>query len=391
MDKKEQLLTRGIEKIIDLDNFKEALNSKKKLRVKLGIDPTGDKIHIGRATQLWKLRLFQELGHKVVLIIGDFTALVGDPSDKPDGRSGLAKEEINKNMKSYLKQIDKVLDVKKAEIRYNTEWFSKMKLADFLNLASNFSIQQLVQRRNFKERWESQKPISLKEITYPLLQGYDSVAVKADIELGGYDQLFNLNSGRDVQKIFNQKPQNIMALKMLDGLDGRKMSTSWGNVVNITDEPNDMFGKLMSMNDDMIDSYFELCTQLSFEEIGKFKKEFSNPRNLKAVLAKEIISLYHDREKAEKAEQEFEKVFKDKEIPTKIREFFCPKDKYSILEMLPHLDLAKSKGAAKRLVQQGGVKIENVVINDIHFEITVKEGMIIQVGKRNFAKLTKKS
>jgi len=361
------------------------------LRVKLGIDPTGDKIHIGRATQLWKLRLFQELGHKVVLIIGDFTALVGDPSDKPDGRSGLAKEEINKNMKSYLKQIDKVLDVKKAEIRYNSEWFSKMKLADFLNLASNFSIQQLVQRRNFKERWESQKPISLKEITYPLLQGYDSVAVKADIELGGYDQLFNLNSGRDVQKIFNQKPQNIMALKMLDGLDGRKMSTSWGNVVNITDEPNDMFGKLMSMNDDMIDSYFELCTQLSFEEIGKFKKEFSNPRNLKAVLAKEIISLYHDREKAEKAEQEFEKVFKDKEIPTKIREFFCSKDKYSILEILPHLDLAKSKGAAKRLVQQGGVKIENVVINDIHFEITVKEGMIIQVGKRNFAKLTKKS
>jgi tyrosyl-tRNA synthetase len=391
MDKKEQLLNRGIEKIIDLDNLKKELDSGKKLRVKLGIDPTGDKIHIGRATQLWKLRLFQDLGHKVVLIIGDFTALVGDPSDKPDGRTGLTQEEIKNNMKAYLKQVGKILDLKKIEVRYNSEWFSKMELTDFLSLASNFSVQQLVQRRNFKERWESQKPITLKEITYPLLQGYDSVAVKSDIELGGNDQLFNLNSGRDVQKLFGQRPQDIMTLKMLDGLDGRKMSTSWGNVVNITDEPNDMFGKLMSMKDDMIDSYFELCTQLSDEEINKLKKEFTNPRDLKAVLSKEIISLYHDKEEAEKAEQEFEKVFKDKDTPTDIREFFCPKDSYSILEILPHLDLAKSKGEAKRLVQQGGVKIENVVINDIHFEVTVKEGLILQVGKRNFAKLTKKS
>jgi len=357
----------------------------------LGVDPTGDKIHIGRAIQLWKLRLFQELGHRVVFIIGDFTALVGDPSDKPEGRSGMTKTEIKKNMKAYLKQIGKIIDVKKAEIRYNSEWFSKMKLDDFLSLANNFSVQQLIQRRNFKERWDAQKPITLKEITYPLLQGYDSVMVKADVEIGGYDQLFNLNTGRDVQRLFNQKPQDIMTFKMLDGLDGRKMSTSWGNVVNITDKPNDMFGKLMSMKDDMINSYFELCTQLSLEEIKELQKNNKNPRDLKAILAKEIISLYHDKKEAEKAEKEFEKVFKDKETPTDIREFFCPKDGYSILEILPHLDLAKSKAEAKRLIQQKGVKVDNQVVDNIHFEVKVKEGLIIQVGKRHFAKLIKKS
>jgi len=391
MDIKEQLLTRGVEKIVNLDNLKKALNSKKKLRVKLGIDPTGDKIHIGRAIQLWKLRAFQELGHKIVLIIGDFTALVGDPSDKPEGRTGMTKEEVNKNMKAYLKQIDKIIDVKKAEIRHNSEWFSKMKLNDFLSLANNFSVQQLIQRRNFKERWGSQKPITLKEITYPLLQGYDSVMIEADVEIGGYDQLFNLNAGRDVQKLFNQKPQDIMTLTMLDGLDGRKMSTSWGNVVNITDEPNDMFGKLMSMKDDMIDSYFELCTQLSLEEIKELKKSYKNPRDLKAVLAKEIISLYYDKKLVNQAEKEFEKVFKDKDLPTDIREFFCPKDEYSVLEILPHLDLAKSKTEAKRLIQQGGVKIGNKIVDDIYFIVKVKQGLILQVGKRKFAKLIKEN
>ena len=264
----DEALTRGVEKVVDEKHFRDALLSGKKLRIKHGVDPTGDKIHIGRATQLWKLKEFQELGHKIVLIIGDFTAQIGDPSDKPAGRKGMAEKDIKKNMKAYLSQFSKILDIKKIEIHHNSEWFSKMPLKEFLSLAGNFSVQQLVQRRNFKQRWIKKEPISLKEITYPLLQGYDSVMVKADVELGGYDQLFNLNAGRDIQRLSGQKPQDIIILKMLSGLDGRKMSTSWGNVINIIDEPNEMYGKLMSMKDEMISNYFELAARVP-EKIGR--------------------------------------------------------------------------------------------------------------------------
>jgi len=389
----DQVLTRGVEKVIDEKHFRDALLSGKKLRIKHGVDPTGDKIHLGRATQLWKLKGFQDLGHKIVLIIGDFTALIGDPSDKPEGREGLTEKDIEKNMKAYINQFAKILDIKKTEIRYNSEWFGKMPLKEFLSLASNFSVQQLVQRRNFKERWTKKEPISLKEITYPLLQGYDSVMVKADVELGGYDQLFNLNAGRDIQRLFNQKPQNIIALKMLDGLDNRKMSTSWGNVVNIIDSPNEMFGKLMSMRDEAIVDYFELCTPISEKELAEIKKQMEedsvNPKDLKVKLALLIISLYHGKIASEKAEKEFKKIFKNKELPSDIRIFFAPKDIYPITELLASLELTKSKAEARRLIEQGGVKIDSKIQKDFSKEIKVKEGMIIQVGKRKFAKLTK--
>jgi len=285
----EGLLNKGVEKIIDEKHFKDALISGKKLRIKHGVDPTGDKIHLGRATQLWKLKDFQDLGHKIVLIIGDFTAQIGDPSDKPGGRKGLTEKEIKKNMQAYLRQFSKILDLKKAEIHYNSEWYKKMPLQEFLGLAGTFSVQQLTQRRNFKERWNKKEPITLKEICYPLLQGYDSVMVKADVELGGSDQLFNLNTGRDIQRLFSQKPQDIITLNMLFGLDGRKMSTSWGNVVNIIDEPNEMFGKLMSMGDEMMEGYFELCARLSEKELLENKKKLKdkkyNPKDLKEDLA----------------------------------------------------------------------------------------------------------
>ncbi|MEA3452760.1 MAG: tyrosine--tRNA ligase [Patescibacteria group bacterium] len=389
----DQVLTRGVEKIIDKKNLTEALLSGKKLRIKHGVDPTGDKIHLGRATQLWKLKEFQDLGHKIVLIIGDFTALVGDPSDKPDGRSGLTEKDIEKNMKAYINQFSKILDIKKTEIRHNSEWFSKMPLKEFLSLASAFSVQQLVQRRNFKERWTKKEPISLKEITYPLLQGYDSVMVESDVELGGYDQLFNLNTGRDIQKIFNQKPQDIITLKMLNGLDGRKMSTSWGNVVNIIDPPNEMYGKLMSMKDEAIVDYFELCTPISSKELVEIKKQMKegivNPKDLKVKLALLIVSLYHGKAASEKAEKEFSKIFKNKGLPSDIRVFFAPKDVYPITELLASLELTKSKAEAKRLIEQGGVRIDSETQQDVRRDIKVKEGMIIQVGKRKFAKLTK--
>lgn len=388
-------LNRGVEKIINKKHLKNALFLDKKLRIKHGIDPTGDKIHLGRATQLWKLKELQDLGHKIILIFGDFTAQVGDPSDKPEGRKGLTEKEINRNMQAYLEQFSRVLDIKKAEIYHNSEWFSKMPLKEFLSLASTFSVQQLVQRRNFKERWEEKKPISLKEITYPLLQGYDSVMVKADVELGGYDQLFNLNTGRDIQRLFNQKPQDIITLKMLFGLDGRKMSTSWGNVINIIDPPGEMYGKLMSMKDEMIVHYLELCTLLSEKDIAVIKKELKggevNPRDIKARLALEIVALYYCRIVAEKAKKEFEKVFEQRKSPSQIKTFLTPKSSYTLAELLIYLDLAKSKNDAKRLIEQGGVKINFKVIKNFRVNMKIKEGMIIQVGKRKFVKITKRN
>jgi len=390
----EEVLTRGVEKIIDEKHFRDALLSGKKLRIKHGVDPTGDKIHLGRATQLWKLKQFQDLGHKIVLIIGDFTALIGDPSDKPEGRKSLTEKDIKKNMRAYLDQFAKILDIKKTEVHYNSEWFSKMPLKEFLSLASAFSVQQLVQRRNFKERWTKKEPISLKEITYPLLQGYDSVMLKADVELGGYDQLFNLNSGRDIQRLFEQKPQDVITLKMLYGLDNRKMSTSWGNVVNIVDSPNEMYGKLMSMKDETIADYFELCTPISKEELAEIKKQLKegnvNPKDLKVKLALLIVSLYHGKTASQKAEKEFKKIFKNKELPSDIKTFFAPKNIYPIAELLASLELAKSKTGARRLIEQGGVKIDSKIEKDFRRNIKVKEGMIVQVGKRKFARLTKK-
>lgn len=390
-EKIEQVLTRGVEQVVDKEHLREALASGKKLRIKLGIDPTGDKIHIGRATQLWKLKAFQDMGHQIVLIIGDFTARIGDPSDKPEGRKGLKEEEIKKNVKLYSAQIGKILDLKKTEIRHNSEWFNKMDLGDFLHLAGSFSVQQLVQRRNFHERWKKGEPISLKEICYPLLQGFDSVAIKADIELGGYDQLFNLNAGRDIQRLFGTRPQDIMTLKMLSGLDGRKMSTSWGNVVNMIDKPEDMYGKLMSMRDEMILDYFELCTLVSNKELSEIKKELKNkkvnPKDIKARLAREIVSMYHGAKSAIKAEQEFHKIFKEKSLPSQMPVFFTPKPSYPIMELLYHLGFASSNSEGKRLVLQGGVKIDSKIIKDFKQEIKVKDEMVIQVGKRKFAKL----
>lgn len=386
----EEILETGTEKIIDKKHLKAALYSEKKLRIKHGIDPTGPKIHLGRAAQLWKLKQFQDLGHQIIIIFGDFTAQIGDPSDKPEGRKGLTEKEIKVNLKNYLGQIGKIIDLSKTEIRYNSEWFGKIGLKDFLILVNNFSVQQLIHRRNFKERWTKKQPISFAEISYPVLQGYDSVMVKADLELGGYDQLFNLKMGRNVQQIFNQKPQDIMTLKMLPGLDERKMSTSWGNVVNIEDEAQEMYGKLMSMKDEMIPIYYEMCLFPSLSElmnIGKLLKE-KNPRDIKAELAQRITSLYHGKAKSQNAQKEFERIFKEKKEPENIRKYFTPRKEYPLIDLIKGLQFAKSKSEAKRIIEGGGVKINGEKITDIKKIIKVKEGMIVQSGKLNFAKLT---
>ena len=391
-DKKiKELVLKGVEEIIEKKSLVQKLKSGKKLRVKLGIDPTGPKIHIGRALQFQKLKQFQELGHQIILIIGDFTAQIGDASDKQSMRKPLSEKEIKENMKNYKEQIGKIINLEKTEIHYNSEWFNKMKLKEIISLAMNFTAQQMIQRKNFKERWDSNKPIGLHELLYPLLQGYDSVMVKADIEIGGSDQLFNLKTGREIQKIFNQPQQDIITLKMLYGTDGRKMSTSWGNIITIIDKPFDIFGKIMSMKDELIPHYLELCTDVPLKEIKKIEKDLSskkvNPKEIKIKLAKEIIKNYYNKKEADEAEKEFNKIFVKKEIPTETKEIKINEKNIPFLDLLVKTGLAPSKSEAKRLILQNAVKIDNKVLNDWKKNIEIKKGMIIQVGKRKFIKI----
>ncbi|MBI2626070.1 MAG: tyrosine--tRNA ligase [Candidatus Nealsonbacteria bacterium] len=378
----EELLNRGVERIADAKHLKERLLSGEVLRIKHGVDPTGPNIHIGRAAQFLKLKDFQDLGHKIVLIIGDFTAQIGDASDKQATRKPLSRKEVEENMKNYTKQIGQILDIKKIELHYNSEWLGKLTAAELLDLAMKFTAQQMIQRRNFKERWEAGSPIGLHELDYPILQGLDSVKIKADVELGGFDQLFNLEIGRDLQKIFNQQPQDIITLKMLYGLDGRKMSTSWGNVINIIDSPNEQFGKIMSMQDSLISGYFELCTRVPLNEI-----EGLPSRDAKAILAKKIVEIYHGERAAKEAENEFNRVFKEKKMPSEVPEVKITEKSINILELLVQIKLAPSKSGAKRLVEQGGVKIGGKVSKDWKGDIEIKKGLIIQAGPRRFVKI----
>lgn len=390
LSKIEELLSRGVEELVDERNLKEALLSGKQLRVKLGIDPTGKKIHLGRATQLWKLKDFQDLGHKIVLIIGDFTATIGDASDKEAMRKVLSKEEVEENMVGYLEQMGKIINLREAEVHYNSEWHDKLSVRELISITQKYTAQQMIQRRNFKERWEQEKPIGLHEIFYPIFQGYDSVAIKADVELGGQDQLFNLQAGRFIQELYKQKPQNIMMLKMIWGLDGRKMSTSWGNVINITDEPNDMFGKIMSMRDEYIIDYFITCTRYPLEKIKALEegiKNGQNPRDAKALLAQEIVSLYYGQEAALKALGEFENIFKNKEIPQDIPEVEVAQNKINIVDLIILAKLAESKQEARRLIEQGGVRLKSTVIENYKQEVDIVSGDILQVGKRRFVKI----
>jgi tyrosyl-tRNA synthetase len=382
------LLSRNVEAVIEREHLEEALQSGKKLRVKLGIDPTGEKIHIGRAVVLWKLREFQDLGHKAVLIIGDFTAQIGDPSDKLEKRPFLDKDQIKKNLKHYLDQIGKILDLKKAEVRYNSDWLSKLDLREISELAEIFTFQQILERRNFHERLEKHQEISYREGLYPLMQGYDSFAVKADVELGGTDQLFNLLAGRKIQEHYGQKAQDILTTKMIVGLDGRKMSTSWGNVINIDDDPDEQFGKVMSLRDELIIPYFETATDLSVEEIKKLEEALrggENPKKIKTALALKIVERYYGAEKSREAETKFESLFSKGGTPDDIPELKL-KNGASALDIVLAAGAAKSKSEARRLIEQGGFDIDGKTEKDPTKEIILKGGEILKLGKHRFFK-----
>lgn len=386
LDKINELLTRGVEEIVNVSSLEEKLKSGQKLRVKLGIDPTSPNLHLGRSIPLLKLRDFQELGHQIVLIIGDFTGVIGDTSDKDSERPMLKADQVKKNMETYILQAGKIIDIDKCEIYYNSEWLEKLGYNELCEQANAFSLNDFVSRENIKKRMDVGKRVSLRELLYPLMQGYDSVAIKADVELGGTDQRFNLLAGRVLQRHYKQAPQDFITNPIVEGLDGRKMSSSYGNTVNLLDSVNDMFGKIMSLKDEFIINYFILTTRVSLDVIEKYKKELENggnPRDIKLKLAFEIVRFYYSEEDAKSAHEYFINTFSKKVTPKELREF--KPNEYNILSVLVDSNLVSSKSEARRLITQGGVKIDNAVIKDISF--TLKSGCVLQKGKINFIRV----
>lgn len=383
----DELLTRGVEDIIVKEELKSALMSGKQLRIKLGVDPTGGKIHIGRAVPLRKLREFQRLGHQVVFIVGDFTAQVGDASDKTEKRPMLTRAQIDENLKDYKSQISKILDISKTEFVYNNDWLSKLTFGEIVTLAECFSVQQMLARRNFKDRYDNGTEISLREFLYPIMQGYDSVVVKADVEIGGNDQLFNLKAGRIIQEQYGMPKQSVMTLAMLEGTDGRKMSTSWGNIISIVDDPHMMFGKVMSIHDDLIIKYFLLCTDISLEDIQKMEIDLSNgtnPRDIKMILGVELVTLYHTEKDAALAKNSWIETFSKGGIPENITEIKTTGDK-EIIEVLIENEIVSSKTEWRRLVENNAVTDEaGTVIKDAKEKA---RNVTLKIGKKRFVKI----
>lgn len=383
----DELLTRGVEDIIVKDELKTALMSGRQLRIKFGIDPTGAKIHIGRAVPLRKLREFQQLGHQIVVIIGDFTAQVGDASDKTDKRPMRTRAEIDENLKDYKSQISKILDIAKTEFVYNNDWLAKLTFGELTTLSECFSVQQMLARRNFKDRYEAGVEISLREFLYPIMQGYDSVAVKADVEIGGNDQLFNLKAGRVIQEYFGMPKQNIMTFEMVEGTDGRKMSTSWGNIITIVDEPFDMFGKIMSIHDGLIIKYFLLCTDVSLEDIQKLERDLkdgANPRDIKMKLGLEIVTLYHTEKDAALAKNSWIETFSKGGVPENIQEIHVEADK-EIVDILIETKIVSSKTEWRRLVEDKAVAdVDGNLITDPKEKA---RNVTLKIGKKRFVKI----
>jgi len=388
----DEILTRGVSEVIDIANLRKKLLSGKKLRVKLGIDPTSPNLHIGRAVTLLKLKDLQDLGHKIIFIIGDFTGVIGDTSDKESERPMLEKETVEKNLKTYLEQAGKILDMEKVESHRNSEWLSKLTYSEIGEQADQFSLAEFNARENIRKRLDEGKRISLRELLYPLMQGYDSVMIKADVEIGGTDQRFNLLAGRELQKHYKQESQDILMVNLIEGTDGRKMSSSWGNTINLLDSANDMFGKIMSIPDELIIKYFVHCTRVDMKEVNKLEKEMNdeklNPRDAKLRLAGEIVKIYHGEENARVAREYFINTFSKKEIPTDITGFEIKGDAIKLVELLVESNNAISLGDARRKIEQGGVSIDNEKITDAQSLITKKlDGKVLKIGKLGFVKI----
>ncbi len=407
MKKSEQIeiLSYGTEEIIPLDELEKKLESSEKkktpLRVKLGLDPSAPDIHIGHAVVLRKLRQFQDLGHIAVLIVGDFTGTIGDPSGKTDRRKQLSEEEVKKNAETYVQQLLKILNEKKIEVVFNSEWLKSLTMAETLQLTSVYTVARMLERDDFALRYEQEKPISLLEFMYPLLQGYDSVAVRSDVELGGTDQKFNLLVGREIQKAYGQEQQVIITTPLLEGTDGvQKMSKSLGNYIGITDKPEDMYGKVMSISDELIVRYYRLAADLPKEEVDRIEKDLAedvlHPMDAKRRLAREIIKIYYSEDDAKKAEEVFNIKHRQHKHVTfdamVAQEIIVSKadlknDKMAIVDLIRAADFASSNSEARRLVTQNAVRLNDGLISSFEEEAELKDGDILKVGKRRIGKI----
>ncbi|MEG2983061.1 MAG: tyrosine--tRNA ligase [Peptostreptococcaceae bacterium] len=395
IDEQIKIISKGVDEIIGLEDLKNKLEKcqkeNKPLTVKLGLDPSAPDIHLGHTVVLRKMKQLQDLGHKVVIIIGDFTGKIGDPTGKSKARKALSTEQVLQNAKTYEEQILKVLDKEKTDVVFNSEWLSKLSFEDAIGLASTITVARMLEREDFKNRYENQTPISLHEFFYPLMQGFDSVEIKADIELGGTDQRFNVLMGRALQKEFNQDPQATIFMPLLEGLDGQdKMSKSLGNYIGIDEKAAVMYEKAMTIPDELIIKYFELVTDIHPDVVDSIKKDLDedkvNPRDIKMRLAKEIVTLYHGEAEANNAENRFKEVFQKGQIPNDIKTIEVLKSEFDLIEELVKNNLTTSKSEARRLVTQGGVKINNEKLEDIK-KVNISDIMIVQVGKKKFIKI----
>ena len=384
------IIERGTDEILPLDELKKKLEKNKPLRIKLGMDPTAPDLHLGHTVVINKLKQLQDLGHEIIFLIGDFTGMIGDPTGKNVTRKPLTKDEVLENAKTYEEQVFKILDKDKTKIAFNSEWMSKMSSADMINLASKHTVARMLERDDFSKRYKSEQAISIHEFLYPLVQGFDSVALQSDMELGGSDQKFNLLVGRDLQKQAGMEPQVILTMPLLEGLDGvQKMSKSLENYIGIDESPDSMFGKIMSISDELMWRYLELLSFESLETIESWKKEVSdgeNPRNIKFRLAEEIITRFHDTDQAKKAQQNFIDRFAKNQTPKEMDEFSFLKG-IKIANLLKDSNLASSTSEALRMIKQGAAKIDGEKITDKDLEPEVGTA-VYQVGKRKFARVT---
>ncbi|MDD5686301.1 MAG: tyrosine--tRNA ligase [Elusimicrobia bacterium] len=386
MDLNEQLseIKRGIVEIISEDELTTKLKSGKQLRVKLGVDPTSPDIHLGHTVVIEKLKTFQEFGHKIIFIIGDFTARIGDPSGRSETRPMLSEEKILENAKTYQEQVFKILDKEKTEIRFNSHWLYSLGLDGLLELTKHSTVAQMLARSDFDQRYKKGDDITILEFLYPLLTGYDSVAVNSDIELGGTDQKFNLLMAREIQRDYGQLPQVVITMPLLEGTDGiQKMSKSYGNYIGISELPSEIFGKIMSVSDELMYRYYELLTHENLDVVKK-----GHPKEMKQNLAKIIVSKFYSKEIAQQSEEEFNKIFSNKGLPSQIEEYTVSKGEIKISELLVEAGLSESKKESERLIKQGGVKINEEKIQ-ADTVIKIDGEILVQVGKRKFKKIKK--
>jgi len=393
-----QIIQRGVAEIIDEKDLKrlleKSIKSGKPLRVKAGFDPTAPDLHLGHTVLLQKMKQFQDLGHEVVFLIGDFTGMIGDPTGKSETRKSLTREEVAVNAKTYLEQVYKILDKDKTVVMFNSEWMNKFTSTDMINLAAQYTVARMIERDDFQKRLAKNLPVSIHELLYPLIQGYDSVAMKADIELGGTDQKFNLLVGRDLQRGHNMEPQVVLTLPLLEGTDGvQKMSKSLGNSIGVLEAPHEMFGKIMSISDDLMWRYYQLLSDLDEQEVQALRQKAEqgtmNPKEAKMGLAGELVARYHSQEWADQARQEFDSVFKNKNIPKDIPtlETWGADPKW-ICKVMAEADLSSSTSDARRLVRQGAVSLDGEKITDENFQLNGNQAYLIKVGKKRFLQIT---